>query len=81
MTVEERVKKVLIESALKDVDPDELNMQSPLIDYGIGVDSVATLELLVELEIEFQVRIDETEITPETFQTIENISKYLAKKI
>ncbi len=42
---------------------------------------MATLELLVALEIEFQVRVDETEITPETFQTIENISNYIAKKI
>ncbi len=81
MTVEERVKKVLIENAIKGVNPEELNEQSPLIEYGIGIDSVATLELLVALEIEFQVRVDETEITPETFQTIENISNYIAKKI
>ena len=81
MTVEERVKKVLIESALKDVNPDELSLQTPLIEYGIGLDSVATLELIIALEIEFQVRVDETEITPETFKTIENLSKYIAPKI
>ncbi len=81
MTVEERVKKVLFETTLKDVEPSEINNKSILYEYGVGLDSVATLEMIVELEVEFQVRIDETEITPETFLTIENISNYISPKL
>ena len=71
---------MLIKNALKDVDPKELNSDSPLIEYGVGLDSVATLELVVALEEEFQIRIDESEITPETFETIESISRHVSKK-
>ncbi len=81
MTVEERVKKVLIENALKDVDPKELNQESLLLDYGVGLDSVATLELVVALEEEFKIRIDENDITPETLETIESISRHITQLI
>ncbi len=75
MSTEERVKKILLENCLKDVDPKELLPDSALIEYGVGLDSVATLELLVALEQEFKIQIDESEITPETFETIDSISK------
>ena len=81
MTVEERVKKVLVQNALKDVNPDELSLESPLIEYGVGLDSVATLELVVALEEEFQIRIDEGEITPETLETIESISRHITQLV
>jgi len=81
MVIEDRIKKVLLENALEEVDPKEINNSSPLIEYGVGLDSVATLELVVALEEEFQIRIDESEITPETFETIESISLHIAKKL
>ena len=75
MSTEDRIKKILLENVLKDLEPDELQTDSPLIEYGVGLDSVATLELLVALEQEFKIQIDESEITPETFETIDSISK------
>ncbi|MEE9174616.1 MAG: acyl carrier protein [Thermodesulfobacteriota bacterium] len=81
MDIEKRVKKVLIKNALKDIDTKELNIDSPLIEYGVGLDSVATLELVVALEEEFQIRIDESEITPETFESIKSISSHISQRI
>ena len=80
MDIEKRVKKVLIKNALKNLDTKELNIDSPLIEYGVGLDSVATLELVVALEEEFQIRIDESEISPETFEAIESISNHIHQK-
>lgn len=76
-----RVKKVLIKNALKDINPKELQIDSPLIEYGVGLDSVATLELVVALEEEFQISIDESEITPGTFEAISSISRHISQKI
>ena len=52
-----------------------------LIDYGLGVDSVSSLEFIVALEKEFSVEIDETDVTPDTLQDINSISEYLAVKL
>ena len=81
MDIQKRVKQVLLKNAIKGIDPDELKVDSQLIEYGVGLDSVATLELVVALEEEFKIRIDESEITPEIFETIKSMSQYIAQKI
>lgn len=48
MDIEKRVKKVLIKNALKDIDPKELDIDSPLIEYGVGLDSVAVISFSVK---------------------------------
>jgi acyl carrier protein len=77
MSTQDRIKKILLENVLKDLEPNELKTDSPLIEYGVGLDSVATLELVVALEQEFKIQIDESEIMPETFETINTISKHI----
>ncbi|MEM7009124.1 MAG: phosphopantetheine-binding protein [Thermodesulfobacteriota bacterium] len=81
MKTEDRVKKVLIENALKGIDSDELTLDSELIEYGVGLDSVATLELVVALEQEFKVHLDEDELTADVFDTIKSISKHIEKNL
>ncbi len=81
MSIEERIKKVLLENALKDIDPKEITNSSQLIEFGVGLDSVATLELVVALEEEFQIRIDESEISAETFQTIDSMAHHITEKL
>lgn len=58
----------------------ELDDDSSLIDLGVGLDSVATLELVVALEEEFHVSIDEGEITPEILESVNTIDAFLAGK-
>lgn len=77
MSTEDRVKKVLMKNSLKDVSPDEIQSDTQLIEYGVGLDSVAMLELLVALEQEFKIQIDESRITPQTFESISAISSHI----
>ena len=81
MSIEERIKKVLLGNALKDINPKEITNSSQLIEFGVGLDSVATLELAVALEEEFQIRIDESEISAETFQTIDSMAHHITEKL
>jgi acyl carrier protein len=76
-----RVKKVLTENLLKDMEADELENDAPLIEFGVGVDSVSRLEFLVALEEEFHVKLDEGEITPAFFETVDSIAEHLSKKL
>ena len=77
----ERVRRVLAENALKEINPGEIADNFPLIEYGVGIDSVARLEFLVALEEEFGVKLDESEITPDFFETVESISDYISERI
>lgn len=72
---------MLLGNILKDADTDSLGYDSPLIEYGVGVDSVSRLEFLVALEEEFGIRLDESEITPEFFDTLSTISEFISLRI
>lgn len=76
-----RIKRVLTENLLKDMEADGLENDAPLIEYGVGVDSVSRLEFLVALEEEFRVKLDESEITPAFFETVESIADHLSKRL
>ncbi len=76
-----RVRTVLAENILKDVNTRDLRDDTPLLDLGVGVDSVARLEFLVALEEEFGVRLDESDITPEFFETVDSISENISRRL
>jgi acyl carrier protein len=78
--VKDRIKKVLVLNVLKDMSAQDIENDTSLIDLGVGLDSVTTLELVVALEEEFQVTVDEGDITPEILQTVDSIAAYLAGK-
>ena len=55
----EKVKEVLMESI--NVDEDMIKMEANLKD-DLGIDSLAAVELSLELETEFDVRIEDEEL-------------------
>lgn len=76
----ERIKNILVQSVLKQMSPSEIGDDSSLIELGVGLDSVATLELVVALEEEFKVEIDDGEITPEILESVNTICAFIESK-
>ncbi len=79
--IKARIKKVLINKMLQGVNPEDIGDDTPLIEFGVGTDSVATLELTVALEEEFHINIDESEINPELIKDINTIADYISKRM
>ena len=79
--INSRIRKVLIEKMLSEVDPEEIKDDTPLIELGVGVDSVATLELLVALESEFEISIDEEDIDQNLLENIYSRAEYIGKRL
>ncbi len=79
--IQSRVKAVLLTNQLREINGDELMYDSSLIEFGVGLDSIATMELLVALEEEFKIPIDDGDITPDVLQSIESISRYISGKM
>jgi acyl carrier protein len=77
--IKDRVKQVLVSKMLKDMKPEDIGDDTPLIELGVGVDSVATLELIVALEKEFQISIDESDVNLELLATVDSISDYISE--
>jgi acyl carrier protein len=79
--IKDRIKKVLINKLLQGFKPQDIEDNTPLIEVGVGVDSVATLELIVALEEEFHITIDESEVNQELISSINTISDYISKRM
>lgn len=76
----ERIKNILVQSVLKQMNPPEISDDASLIDLGVGLDSVATLEMVVALEEEFKIQIDDGEITPEILESVNTIFDFIESK-
>lgn len=79
--IKNRVKRVLIKKLLHGIAQEDINDDASLIELGVGVDSIATLELIVALEDEFKISIDEGEINQELLATVNSISEYISRHV
>ncbi|HEY7535384.1 MAG TPA: acyl carrier protein [Thermodesulfobacteriota bacterium] len=76
--IKNRVKNVLIKKLLHEYRPEDIGDNTFLVELGVGVDSVATLELIVALEEEFKISVDEGEVNQELLATVNSIADYIS---
>ena len=75
----EIVRSFIIENFLFG-NADELTDEMSFIDEGI-IDSTGILELVGYLENTFSIRIEDQELIPENFDSVNNIKQYLNRKL
>ena len=66
-----------------DLPPDffPLRPETRLYGAGLGLDSLDTLRLVASLEEEFGLTIDDTELTPSTFESVGSIVSLVQGKL
>jgi len=76
-----RIKKMLVESLMLKVSPDEIGDDTPLFSpEGLALDSIDALELAVSLEKNFGVATPSSEVAREAFVSVKTIASYVAEK-
>ena len=75
--LEEKIRRLVVGKFNLDISPQDISAEQSLIELGVGVDSVSTLEFIMELEEEFEVSIDESEFSPGTLETVESLSEFI----
>lgn len=78
LSVDQRIKELLCKNL--DIETESLTGSADLREFGLGVDSVSTMEIIVALESEFGIEIDESEFDPEVLRTVTSLSKYISRK-
>ena len=80
--VEEKIKAILISEL--EIKPSVLatcDSSTPLLGKGIGLDSVETLSLVAGIEKEFDIQIDDDDLTVDLFKNIGTLAEYVLKKM
>ncbi len=70
------IKDFIIEEFMPDVPVEQLETDYDLLAGGV-IDSLGVLRVLVWLEDTFQIPLDDAEIVPESFRSVEAISAFI----
>ena len=68
-----RVKTTIVVALKLEIEPDQIADDEILFEAGLGVDSVAMMELIVALENEFEVEFSDELIRIENFESVDSI--------
>ena len=77
MSVTHRVKEVIIRKLSLDVTPEEIGDEDPLFGGGMGLNSMATIEIIVGLEEEFEIEVPDEDLRVELFDSVKTMADYV----
>jgi acyl carrier protein len=75
--IKELKAKIIKYLKLSDIQPDDIETDSPLIGAGLGLDSIDTLELLVLLEKEYGVTVPDVNAGRKVFSSVRALAEYV----
>jgi acyl carrier protein len=77
----EQLKKDIIEQLnLADINPDDIQPDTPLFGTGLGLDSIDSLEISVLLERKYKVKITDSAEGRKVFQSLRTIAEFIESK-
>ncbi len=77
MSIENQVKQVIIRKLSLDVKPEEIGDDDQLFGGGMGLNSMATIEIIVGLEEEFEIQIPDEDLRVELFDSVKTMADYV----
>ena len=77
MSIEHRVKQVIIRTLSLEVTPEEIDDEDALFGGGLGLNSMATIELIVGLEEAFDLEVPDEDLRVELFESVKTMAAYV----
>ena len=77
MSIEHRVKQVIIRTLSLEVTPEEIDDEDALFGGGLGLNSMATIELIVGLEEAFDLEVPDEDLRVELFESVKTMADYV----
>ncbi len=76
----QNLKKQIIEHLyLEGVEPADIEIEEPLFNEGLGLDSIDALELMVLLDKNYGITIKTAEDGKEIFYSVKTLAEYIQK--
>jgi len=80
--IENELKTMIVQTLmLKDIQPEEIDIDKPLFADGLGLDSIDALELAVEISRRYKVQIkSDDERNREIFRSVRTLAAFIAEE-
>jgi len=79
--IEDRIKELIVRVLEIKVDPAEILDDEKLFHGGLGLNSIATLELVAAIEETFGIRVEDEELTVALFESVASLSNFVKAKL
>jgi acyl carrier protein len=79
ITAEARIRRFILENFLYTSNEDKLKNTDSFLEEGI-VDSTGILELLLFVEETFGIQVEDEEVLPDNFDSVERLTRYVQMK-
>lgn len=77
-SLNERLKQIIVEALrLEDVEPAAIKDDEPLIGSGLSLDSIDALELVVQIEKEFGIKISSSEESRQALASVSSLAAFI----
>ena len=77
--IENQIRQFLVENFVLSDQMDEIGFDESLLENGV-IDSTGILEVVFFVEDEFGIEIDNSEVLPENFDSINSLAAYIRRK-
>jgi acyl carrier protein len=79
MLEKSRLREFILENFVTGMEIDDLKDDTSFLDEGI-IDSTGVLEMVDFLEETYNISVEDEEVLPENFDSINNLAAYIARK-
>jgi acyl carrier protein len=80
-TIKSEIKKIIVEKLELNIKPEEIEDSEILFGGGLGLNSISSITLIVEIEIYFKIEISDDDLTLDLFDSVEKLAQYVSDKI
>ena len=81
MSIEHRIKQVIIRTLSLEVNAEEIDDEDALFGGGLGLNSMATIEIIVGLEEEFGIEVPDEDLRVELFDSVQTMADYVRAEL
>ena len=74
--ITQKIKQFIVDEYMPDVSADDLEADFDLMTSG-AIDSLGLLQMVAWLETEFDVVVDDSELGPDSFRTVNDIKAFI----
>ena len=80
-SIEHRVKLVVVRTLSLEIEPGEIGSDDELFGGGLGLNSMATIEIIVGLEEEFGIDVPDEDLRVELFDNVRSMADYVRSRV
>ncbi|WP_312352673.1 acyl carrier protein [Sphingobacterium siyangense] len=78
--IKSKIKKIIVEDLGLGIKMEEINEDVSLIDGELAMDSITIVNFIVEIEKQFEITLDENEISGRLFESINSLADFIESK-